>query len=339
MSASGPLEAILAAARSAPDRRIVLSEGEDPRVMRAALRAQRESLAQTVLLGGADALRAQADAAGARDGELTLIDPATDSRRAAYADAFHALRKHKGVDADAAHAAMGDPLAFAAMMVRQGDAEGTVGGAVATTADTVRAALQIIGRAPGVKTVSSFFLMAFDADRHDRDDAVVFADCALVVEPSPAELAEIAISSADSFAALTGGTPRVAMLSFSSKGSARHPRVDAVAEAVETARAARPDLVVDGDLQFDAALLPGVAEKKAPGSAVAGQANVFVFPNLEAGNIGYKIAERVGGAAAIGPMLQGLAKAANDLSRGCSEDDVFHMIAVTSVQSGMIAAR
>jgi len=333
---STPLDAILASARGAPERRIVLSEGEDRRVMRAALRAQREGLAQTILIGGRDALRAQADAAGARNDELTLIDPASDDRRAAYADAFHALRKHKGVDAEAAHKALGDPLAFAAMMVRQGDADGTVGGAVATTADTVRAALQIIGRAPGVKTVSSFFLMAFDAERHGRDDAVVFADCGLVVEPSPDELAEIAISSAGSYAALTGDTPRVAMLSFSTHGSAKHPRVDAVAEATAKVRAARPDLAVDGDLQFDAALLSSVAQKKAPASAVAGQANVFVFPSLEAGNIGYKIAERVGGVAAIGPMLQGLAQAANDLSRGCSEDDVFHMIAVTSVQAGMI---
>lgn len=234
---------------------------------------------------------------------------------------------------------MGDPLAFAAMMVRRGDADGTVGGAVATTADTVRAALQIIGRAPGVKTVSSFFLMAFDADRHGRDDAVVFADCGLVVAPNPDELAEIAISSADSFAALTGDAPRVALLSFSTKGSARHARVDAVSEALDKARAIRPDLAIDGELQMDAALLPAVGAKKAPGSDVAGRANVFVFPNLEAGNIAYKTAERIGGVTAIGPMLQGLGRAANDLSRGCSADDVFHMIGVTSVQAGMIAAR
>ncbi|MEM7523381.1 MAG: phosphate acyltransferase [Pseudomonadota bacterium] len=262
-SAQNPLDAILAAVRDAPRRRIVLSEGEDPRVAAAALRAKRDGLAEPILLGDAAAVANQLAAAGAQDGEVDIVDPKTDTRNAAYADAFHQLRKHKGVDAAAAAAAIASPLAFAAMMVRLGDAEGTVGGAVATTADTVRAALQIIGRASGVKTVSSFFLMGVDAARHGRDGTVVFADCGLVVAPNPDELSEIAISSADSYRALTGETPQIAMLSFSTKGSAGGERVAAVAEATAKIRAARPDLAVDGELQFDAALVASVAEKKA----------------------------------------------------------------------------
>jgi phosphate acetyltransferase len=197
----------------------------------------------------------------------------------------------------------------------------------------VRTALQIIGRAPGTRIVSSFFLMLLCEAGHDRKGAFVFADCALVVDPDSAELADIAIASADSYAALIRERPRVAMLSFSTMGSAAHDRVDKVVEATRAIETLRPDLLIDGELQFDAAFVPLINSAKAPGSRTGGHANVLVFPNLEAGNIGYKIAQRIGGALAIGPILQGLAKPANDLSRGCSADDVYSMIAVTGVQA------
>ncbi|MEM7777946.1 MAG: phosphate acyltransferase, partial [Pseudomonadota bacterium] len=201
------------------------------------------------------------------------------------------------------------------------------------TGDTVRAALQILGRAPNTKIVSSFFLMMLCEHHHTKKGGFIFADCGLVIEPSVEELAEIATASAQSFAELIGDEPRVAMLSFSTSGSAQHERVTRVVEAAKVVKAMRPELVVDGDLQFDAAFVPAVSSAKAPDSPLEGAANVLVFPNLEAANIGYKIAERIGGAKAIGPILQGLAKPANDLSRGCSVEDIYHLVAVTSVQA------
>lgn len=327
-----PLERILQAARQAP-RRIVLAEGEDDRIIEAAVRATREGIAEIVLVGNGAVVAAKLAAAGAADLGLRIEDPATSALAPKLAGAYHALRKAKGVDAAAAQAAVRSPLIFAAMMVREGEADGTVGGAVATTADTVRAALQTIGRAPGVGLVSSFFLMMLCQPYHVKKGAFIFADCGLVVDPAAAELADIALMSARSYETLVDAPARVAMLSFSTSGSAAHEKVSKVVEATRLAHAAGPALVIDGELQFDSAFVEAVSIAKAPDSALHGAANVFVFPNLDAANIGYKIAQRIGGAEAIGPILQGLAKPANDLSRGCNADDVFHMIAVTVVQA------
>ncbi|MEX0311039.1 MAG: phosphate acetyltransferase [Tateyamaria sp.] len=264
---------------------------------------------------------------------IDIHDPATSPHTDRFATAFHELRKHKGMTLENAQKLIRNRLNYAAMLVHLGMADGTVGGAVETTSDTVRAALQIIGKAPNAHMVSSFFLMIYDRDHHTVQGVHIFADCGLVVDPNEQELAEIAQASAASYNALTGERPRVAMLSFSTSGSANHPRVSKVVEATRIAKTASPHLLIDGELQFDAAYVPEVASKKAKGSPLQGQANVFVFPNLDAGNLGYKIAQRIGGAEAIGPVLQGLAKPANDLSRGCSADDVLHMIAVTAVQA------
>ncbi len=330
------LDDLVDAARANP-RRIVLAEGEDPRIVEGAVRALRGRIARITLIGRPGRIQALLGDHGADPGEFAIIDPAETPLAEPFAVEYHALRRHKGVDAPAAREAVREPLAFAALMVRLGHADGTVAGAVATTAETVRAALQIIGIVPGGTMVSSFFLMLLDAPHHPRQGALVFADCALVVEPDAGELAAIALASARSFADLTGLVPKVAMLSFSTHGSARHDRVGKVTEATGLARQACPDLLIDGDLQFDAAFVPEISAAKAPGSPIAGDANVFVFPSLEAANIGYKIAHRIGGAKAIGPILQGLAHPANDLSRGCSAEDVYHLIAVTGTQAAALA--
>jgi phosphate acetyltransferase len=328
-----PLERILDTARRAPQR-IVLAEGEDDRILEGAVRAARAGIAEIILIGDNKVIAGKLAGMGAGDAAVRIEDPASSALTPKLAAAYHALRKSKGVDEDTARQALLNPLNFAAMMVREGEAEGTVGGAVATTADTVRAALQTIGRAPGVDLVSSFFLMMLCQPHHVKKGAFVFADCGLVVDPDAAALADIARMSARSYEALVSAPARVAMLSFSTGGSASHEKVSKVVEATRRAREADPDLVIDGELQFDSAFVEAVSAAKAPNSALHGQANVFVFPNLDAANIGYKIAQRIGEAEAIGPVLQGLAKPANDLSRGCNANDVFHMIAITVVQAG-----
>ena len=310
----------IADASRAAHPHIVLSEGDDPRIQEAAKRAARDGLARLTLIGQ-----------GVPSDDVSYVDPAHSPKLEDYAAAFFDLRKHKGVNEQAALAAVTTPLGFAAMMVRLGDADGTIGGAVHTTSDVVRTALQIIGKGKGVDVVSSYFLMLLDGTR-----PVIFADCGLILQPTAEELASIAIASSASLSALTGLDPRVAMLSFSTKGSVpsgAHESLGRIASAVEMVHERAPSLVIDGELQFDAAMVPGVAERKAPGSPVEGAANVFVFPSLSAGNIGYKIAQRLGGAVALGPILQGLAKPANDLSRGCTADDVTQMIAITGAQT------
>lgn len=321
----------------------MLAEGEDPRVVDAAVRAARDGIAQPVLVGDAERISTVVKTVTVEMGDvgtdnpaavdLDIVDPATSPRAEHFAQTYHELRKRKGVDEAAAREAVRQPLNFAALMVREGDAAGSIGGAVETTAATVRAALQIIGVAQGVSTVSSFFLLFPASGSTTVSEPLVFADCALVIAPDAAQLSSIASTSADSYAQLLGAPPRTAMLSFSTAGSGKHSSVATVAEATALVREARPDLVIDGEIQFDAAFVPSVAERKAPASPLEGTANVFVFPNLDAANIGYKIAQRIGGLKAVGPILQGLTKPANDLSRGCSSDDVYALIALTNVQA------
>lgn len=332
-----PLETLLRnAARS--QHRILLSEGSDPRVVQAAHDATTQGIAKISLVGERTQIEAQFAALGLPLGrDIETLDPADAPCSGELAALYYKLRKHKGVrEEDAAKAAL-NPHVFAALLVKAGHADGTVGGAVATTAEIVRTAIQVIGTRPDTPLVSSFFLMLFCEKHHARKGAMIFADSGLVVDPTAEEMAQIALSSAVSFKILTGEAPRVAMLSFSTLGSAEHNAVSKVVTATAIAKARAPDLVIDGELQFDAAFVPDVAAKKAIGSPLEGTANVFIFPNLESGNIAYKIAQRIGGATAIGPVLQGLSKPANDLSRGCTSEDILHMIAVTAAQASDVS--
>ena len=328
-----PLETLLHNAAQSRHR-ILLSEGSDPRAVQAAYDAATQGVARVGLVGKQSEIEAQFDALGLQVvDDITIFDPETSEHAEELGQLYFTLRKHKGVTESVAAKAALNPHVFAALMVKAGHADGTVGGAVATTAEIVRTAIQVIGPKPGSKLISSFFLMLLCQPHHTRKGAMIFSDSGLVVDPNAEEMAQIALASAESYEALTAQTPRVAMLSFSTHGSAKHDAVTKVATATKIAKEAAPDLLIDGELQFDAAFVPEVAAKKAPDSAIEGQANVFIFPNLDSGNIAYKIAQRIGGANAIGPVLQGLAKPANDLSRGCSAEDILHMIAVTSAQA------
>lgn len=307
------------------NRTIAFAEGDDPRIVEAAARLARERAARPVLLRSGDG--------GAPEG-CTAIDPASSELARKYAALYYEKRRAKGVTQTEAAQVARRPLYFAALMVEAGDAHGSVGGAANTTAETVRAALHCVGPKAGTQVVSSVFIMALENREHGHHGLMAFADCAVVIDPTPVQLAEIAIATAESTRAIIGAEPRVALLSFSTKGSGKHPEVDKVVEAMRIVRARAPELNADGELQADAAVSAAVGSSKAPGSTVAGRANTLIFPNLASANIGYKLLERLAGAAAIGPFLQGLAKPANDLSRGCSADDVFHAAVVTALQGG-----
>ncbi|WP_321795707.1 phosphate acetyltransferase [Caballeronia sp. J97] len=323
---------IIDQARDLP-MRIVLSEAEDTRVLQAARRAHEEGIARIVLVGARTRAWQVADGAGIDLEGIDVIDPSASPLGERFAEELFTLREKKGMTRDQARAAVLDPLCFANLMVRTGEADGSVSGAVNTTADVVRNAIQIIGIRPSFKLVSSFFLMMLCEPFHTMKGGLIFSDCALVVEPNAEQLAEIAMAAADSARSLLMEDPRVAMLSFSTSGSAHHAAVDKVVDATRRVKEARPGLAIDGDVQLDAAIVAEIAMRKVQHSRVEGHANTLIFPSLEAGNIGYKLAERIGGAKAIGPLLQGLAKPANDLSRGCSADDIYHVIAVTCVQA------
>ena len=312
---------------------IVLCEGEDSRVVKAAQDATREGIAKIVLIGDADAIKAAnptIDLTG-----VTIVNNLTSERLPEYIAKLCELRKSKGMTEEQAAALLKDGTYFGAMMLKMGEVDGLVSGACHSTANTLRPGLQIIKTAPGAKAVTSFNLMLCppQGNQYCPDGLVVFADCGLNPTYTSEGLADLAISSAKSAKAIAGIEPKVAMLSFSSKGSAKHDNVSMVAEATRIAQELAPDLKIDGELQFDAAIVPSVGEMKAKGSPVAGHANVFVFPDLQSGNIGYKIAERLGGFMAVGPICQGFAKPMNDLSRGCKTEDIVACVAITALQT------
>lgn len=315
---------------------IVLCEGEDKRVVEAAAQITEEGIAKIVLIGNEAECKKVAPHVDLKG--VTLIDPLTSDKTAKYASLLYEARKAKGMTEEQAKEQAKDRTMFGALMLKAGDVDGYVSGACHSTANTLRPGLQVVKTAPGINTVSSCFIMiAPERHEYNPDGVAVFADCAINIEPTAEQLADIAVTSAKTAKAIAGIEPRVAMLSFSTKGSGNDDKftqtVPKVQKATELAKLAAPDLALDGEFQFDAAVAPEVGQLKAPGSKVAGHANVFVFPNINAGNIGYKIAQRFGGYMAIGPVCQGFAKPLNDLSRGCNVEDIVATVAVTALQA------
>lgn len=315
-------------------QRIILPEGTEERTLYAADRLLGEGVADIILIGNTDEIYRLAERFGLKNiAGSTIIDPASHEKKAAYAGLLYELRKSKGLTPEKAAALVEDPLYLACLMIKSGDADGEVAGALNTTGDVLRPALQIIRTTPGINVVSGAFLMFVNNKLYGEDGILVFADCAVLPNPTAPELAQIAVTSAKTTRDIVGIEPRIAMLSFSTKGSASHEMIDKVVEATRLAKAMAPGLLIDGELQADAALVPSIGTKKAPGSAIAGKANVLIFPTLETGNISYKLVQRLGGAEAIGPILQGIAAPVNDLSRGCSVDDIYKMVAITCNQA------
>ena len=315
----------------ADKKTIVLPESEDRRTYEAAAKILKEGIADIILVGSEDVVKKNGE--GLDLTGVKVVDPATSERTAAYIDKLVELRSKKGMTPEQAkEILLNQYLYYGVMMVKMGDADGMVSGACHSTADTLRPCLQILKTKPGTKLVSAFFLMEVPDCEFGENGTFVFADCGLNQNPNPEELAAIAASSAESFKSLVGAEPKVAFLSHSSKGSAKHADIDKVTAAVKIAKEENPDLMLDGELQLDAAIVPSVGESKAPGSPVAGHANVLIFPDLDAGNIGYKLVQRLAKAEAYGPVTQGIAAPVNDLSRGCSADDIVGVVAITAVQ-------
>ena len=329
---SDHMEKIYARAREAK-KTIVLPEGMDYRVVHAAGDISARGFATPILLGKPDEVRRIAREHRVDLSDIEVVDPATSPKRQAYADTLYELRKNKGMTPDEAYRLAGDTLYHGVLMVKAGDADGEVSGATHSTADTVRPALQVLRTAPGISCVSSFFVMIVPGSHYGESGLFLYADSGLVINPDAQQLAEIAICTGRSMTTLFGVEPRIALLSFSTKGSAKDPLVDKVVEATKIAKERVPDMLIDGELQGDAAIVPDIALRKAPGSPVAGSANVLIFPDLQAGNIAYKLTERLARAEAYGPILQGIAKPVNDLSRGCDSEDIVNVAAITAVQA------
>jgi phosphate acetyltransferase len=315
------------------NKRIVLPEGTEPRTLQATEMILKEKIARIILLGDVNEINQTAQKLNANIEGAELVNPKTDPRREVYADLMVEIRKSKGLTKQEALELLDDPLYFGPLMIKNGDADGELAGAINATGDVLRPAFQFVKTLPGCSVVSGAFLMFVD-QKFGHDGILVFADCAVMPDPTAQQLAEIAVTSAKTAKAIVGLEPRVAMLSFSTLGSAKHPMADKVIEATKIAREMAPGLMIDGEMQLDAAIVKEVGELKAPNSNVAGKANVLVFPSLEAGNIGYKLVQRLAGAEAIGPVLQGMAAPINDLSRGCSVTDIVNMVAVTANQAG-----
>lgn len=311
---------------------IVLPESTDIRVLEAARKVTDDGFARVILIGNREEL--QKIAGDINIADITVVDPKTSEKTEEYVQTFYELRKAKGMTEEKARETMQNPIYYGTMMIKQGDADGLVSGSICSTADTLRPSLQIVKTAPGVKLVSSFFVMQVPNCEFGENGLFLFSDCGLNVNPNAEELAEIAISSADTWKKLFGTEPRVAMLSYSTMGSAPLvPMTEKVIEATKIVKERCPDLLVDGEMQLDASIVPSVAAKKAPESKVAGKANILIFPDLNAGNIGYKLVERLAKAEAYGPVTQGIARPVNDLSRGCKADDIVGVVAITAVQA------
>ena len=315
-------------------QRIVLPEGTEDRTLTAANQLIRDGVAEIILLGNPGEIEERVKKLGLDDVyRATIIDPKNHEKKDIYANLLLELRKKRGMTPDQAAALVEEPLYLACLMIKNGDANGEIAGAQNTTGDVLRPALQIIKTSPGVKVVSGAFIMFTKTPQYGENGTLIFADCAVMPNPTAEELASIAVASAQTARSLVGVEPRVAMLSFSTKGSAEHEMIDKVREATRLAKEMNSALLIDGELQADAALVPSVGSSKAPGSDIAGRANVLVFPTLEAGNIGYKLVQRLGNAEAVGPVLQGMAAPVNDLSRGCSVNDIYNMVVITANQA------